>query len=112
MNLPRTTLRSVIDASLCRRRQQRRKVHAQNVRCWSASQAPVCVSVIEADIKGARLVFPFTVQQHENVRVSFQDDMGMYQTRVARIAWTQKLACGGKTVAGVAFDEELTLAAA
>lgn len=112
MNLPRTTLRSVIDASLCRRRQQRRRVNAQYARCWSASQAPVSVSVIEADVKGARLIFPFTVEQHEQVRVSFQDEVGMFQTRVARIAWTQPLACGGKTVAGVAFDEELTLLAA
>lgn len=111
MNLPRTTIRSVIDASLCRRRQQRRKVHATNVRCWSASQAPTCVSVIEADVKGARLVFPFPVAQHETVRVALQDDLGQYQTRLARIAWTQKLACGGKIVAGVSFDEELSAAA-
>jgi hypothetical protein len=111
MNLPRTTLRSVIDASLCRRRQQRRKVHAVNVKCWSAVQAPVCVTVIEADIKGARLMFPFHVCQNEHVKVSFEDDMGLHQTRVARVAWTQVLASGSKVVAGVAFDEELSFAA-
>jgi hypothetical protein len=112
MNLPRTTLRGVIDASLCRRRQQRRKVHAVEVKCWRSSEAPVCVTVIEADVKGARLMFPFAVDQNEHVRVSFQDDLGMYQTRVARIAWAQTLSSGGKVVAGVAFDEELTLNAA
>lgn len=109
MNLPRTTLRGVKDASLCRRRQQRRRVHASGVRCWSASHRPVAITVIEADIKGARLMLPFPVAQNEHVRVSFADSLGFYQTRVARIAWTQQVA--NKTVAGVAFDEELTLAA-
>lgn len=68
--------------------------------------------MIEADVKGARLMFPFEVDTNEEVSISFQDDLGLFQTRTARIAWAQPLACGGKFVAGVAFDEELTLAAA
>lgn len=111
MSLSRISLRSVIDASLCRRRERRRRVDASSVKCWNELCSPVNVPVIEADVKGARLMLPFPVAPHEQVRVSFQDEMGQYQTRLARIAWTQPLACGGKFVAGMAFDEELTFAA-
>lgn len=111
MSSPRTTLRTAKDASLCRRRQQREKVHAVHVTSWNARQSPVTVTVIEADVKGARLMFPFPVSQNDKVAVSFQDDLGQHQTREARVAWTQKLENSGKTVAGVAFDKELSIAA-
>jgi hypothetical protein len=111
MSLPRLTFKSVKDASLCRRRQERRKIHAVNVKSWSSCQSPVSVTMIEADVKGARLMFPFPVTQHELVKVSFEDSLGLHHTRIARVAWSQPLQSGGKYVAGVAFDEELTLAA-
>ncbi len=56
-------------------------------------------------------MFPFSVFQDEQIQVSFADELGHYQTRLARIAWTQTLECGGKVVAGVAFNEELSIAA-
>lgn len=56
-------------------------------------------------------MFPFPVCQDDHVLVSFSDELGHYQTRQARIAWTQTLECGGKIVAGVAFREELSIAA-
>ena len=111
MSLQRATLRTVIDSSLCRRRQQRRKIHARQVRSWKGDIAPTPVTVIEADVKGARLMFPFWVAPNDSVTVSFEDEMGLYQTRVARIAWTQSLPATGKIVAGVAFDVELSAAA-
>jgi hypothetical protein len=97
------------EAWLCRRRQQRQRIHAVSARCWSSSHAPVCVTVIEADVKGARLMLPFPVSRDDKVRVSFADSLGFYQTRLARIAWSQPLA--NKMVAGVAFDEDLSPAA-
>ena len=111
MNRQRTTLKGVIDASLCRRRHQRRKVHAIKVTSWVGQQAPMAVNVIEADVKGARLIFPFHVTQGERVQVSFENELGFFETRTARIAWTQPLNCGGRVVAGLAFDEELSFAA-
>lgn len=68
-------------------------------------------AVIEADVQGARLIFPFPVQPHEQVRVSVPDELGFFQTRVARVAWTHFLEASGKVVAGVAFDQELVPAA-
>jgi hypothetical protein len=68
------------------------------------------VTLIEADSKGARLMLPFSVISNDRIKVSFQDELGYYQTRTARIAWTHSVA--DKTVAGMAFDEDLTLAAA
>lgn len=106
MNLPRVTLRSTIDASLCRRRQQRERIRTATVTCWSAGHAPAEAAVIEADVKGARLMLPFTIDSNDRLRVAFRDEMGLYQTRVARVAWAQCLSTG-KTVAGVAFDEDL-----
>lgn len=107
MNLNRATLRSTIDNSLCRRRQERQKIHAVRVKTWTPGNAPVCVTMIEGDLKGARLMFPFRVSQNETVKVSFEDEMGFYQTREARIAWIQEVSSGYKFVAGVAFNEEL-----
>lgn len=69
------------------------------------------VSVIEADTLGARLMFPYQVRTNELVHVAFKDELGHYQARVARVAWTQPLTATGVIVAGVAFDEELEVAA-
>lgn len=111
MSLRRTSFRSVMDASLCRRRQHRQRWNASVATTWLPGDRPTKVSVIEADVMGARLMFPFFVQTDDRVQVAFQDDLGFYQTRTARIAWTQSLEAAGKIVAGVAFDKELDCAA-
>lgn len=111
MNLRRTSFRSVIDASLCRRRQPRQRWQASTVTTWLPGERPTVVSVIEADVRGARLMFPFYVETNDRVHVAFKDELGYYQARVARVAWTQNLGPSGTLVAGVAFDEELSLAA-
>ena len=111
MSLRRASFRSVIDASLCRRRQPRQRWSASVATTWLPGDRPTKVSVIEADIKGARLMFPFHVETNDRVQVAFEDELGFYQARTARIAWTQNLEAAGKIVAGVAFDEELDYAA-
>ena len=111
MSLRRASFRSVIDASLCRRRQPRQRWFANVATTWLPGDRPTKVSVIEADVRGARLMLPFHVQTDDRVQIAFEDDLGLFQTRTARIAWTQSLEAAGKIVVGVAFDRELDCAA-
>ena len=111
MSLQRTPFRSVMDASLCRRRQARQRWNATTATTWLPGERPTNVSVIEADVRGARLMFPYYVETNDQVHVAFKDELGYYQVRMARIAWTQNLGSSANIVAGVAFDEELVSAA-
>lgn len=96
-------------SALCRRRQGRQQVSSRTAWAWYKQAAPVPVTVIEADICGARLLFALPVQRHQLIQVSFCDELGFFQTREARVAWTETF--GGKTIAGVAFHGCLTVAA-
>ena len=100
-----------MDASLCRRRQARQRWHASMATTWLPGERPTVVSVIEADVRGARLMFPFEVRANDHVHVAFKDELGYYQVRIARVAWAQTLGSSPTVVAGVAFDEELQVAA-
>jgi len=68
------------------------------------------VAAIEADTHGARLMLPWNVQAGENIIVSVANEVGLYQTQVARVAWTERLEVTGRVIAGVEFHEELKIA--
>jgi hypothetical protein len=80
------------------------------VTCWSVYDAPTRAAAIEADSKGARLMLPWPVSPGETISVALGNEVGMFETRNARVVWTQTLELTGKVVAGVAFDAELAIA--
>lgn len=88
----------------------RQRIQPRSITCWSPVDAPARVAAIEADNKGARLMLPWAVQAGETIAVAVGDDLGQFQTRMARVVWTQTLELTGKVVAGVAFEQELALA--
>lgn len=61
--------------------------------------------VIEADTKGARLLLPWKVERGQEITVSFSNELGLYRTERAKIAWTQKMDTSGKTIAGLFYCE-------
>lgn len=106
----RTTLKNARDAFRCRRRVSRTPVHPTSVTCWREAKEPTRVTAIETDVAGARLLLPWQVERGDEVVVSFDNGLGVYETRKARIAWSQPLDRSGRFVAGMSFDEELPLA--
>ena len=46
----------------------------------------------------------------ETIVVSIANQVGLYHTQKARVAWTEKLRLGGKVICGVEFADELQLA--
>jgi hypothetical protein len=99
-------------SATCRREGSREKFRPASITAWSAYDAPVRVAAIEADCKGARLMLPWPVQTGERICVSLGNEVGLFETRNARVVWTQTLQVTGKVVAGVAFDSEAHLAVA
>lgn len=95
---------------LCRRDRPRFKVVPSRVACWSPCDEVETVSAIEADSRGARLMLPWNVQPGEELTVSVGDDLGHYQTQHAYVVWTQRLEVSGRVIAGVCFEEELSIA--
>lgn len=87
----------------CRRRGERRKVKPAGAKCWSKKKQPSQVVVIEADTKGARLILPWPVSKGQDITVSFSNNLGLYRTEHARIAWTQKLDSSGRTIVGLYY---------
>ena len=96
--------------SACRRSQRRTKFSPSHVTCWSEVDKVQTVSAIEADTHGARLMLPWNVQTGENLVVSLANEVGYYQTQVARVAWTERLELTGRVIVGVEFHEELKVA--
>lgn len=96
--------------SACRRNHNRRKLSVSHVTCWSECDPVQSVSAIEADTHGARLMLPWNVQTGENLVVSVANEVGLYQTQTARVAWTQKLELTGRVIAGIEFQEQLKVA--
>jgi hypothetical protein len=96
--------------SACRRQKDRRKIKATHVTCWSECDPVAAVAAIEADTHGARLMLPWNVQAGENLVVSVANEVGLYQTQVARVAWTERLELTGRVIAGVEFREQLKVA--
>ncbi len=90
----------------CRRRSSRRRVIPEGATCWSESTSPSKAVVIEADTKGARLVFPWKVREGQDVMVSFSNKLGLHRTERARIAWTQQIDSSGRTIAGLYYCPE------
>lgn len=97
-------------ASACRRLRVRHKITPSHVKAWSEVDNVRSVAAIEADNWGARLMLPWNVQTGESIVVSVANEVGLYQTQVARIAWTQKLELTGRVIAGVEFQDELKVA--
>lgn len=107
----RTPPRATSPASAtCRRQTRRWKQQPVSVTCWSSFEAPSQAVVIEADEQGARLLLPWLVEAGETISVAVADQLGFYQTRRAQVAWTERLEVSGRVVAGLAFDQRLTLA--
>ncbi len=94
----------------CRRQATRAKLTPSAVTCWNATRDPRTVTVVEADVHGARLLLPFSVRTGETVRVSFTDSLGQHQTRAARVAWTHLLESTAHTMVGLAFSEKMQVA--
>ncbi len=93
-------------SDICRRDGTREKLCPASVTCWSEYDAPTKVAAIEADSKGARLMLPWPVAPGEQITVSLADELGLYQTHIARVVWTQSLQTTGRVVAGVAFHDQ------
>ena len=93
--------------SYCRRLSSRQRLHPAQVTCWSSSAQPRTVALVEADSRGARLILSFKVRIGEYIRTSFSDDLGLHQTRRARVAWTYRLESAGRLMVGLAFDGEI-----
>lgn len=55
-------------------------------------------------------MLPWRVERGDTVVVSFATKLGNHQTRTAKIAWSQAIETSGRFVAGMSFDEELSLA--
>lgn len=91
-------------SATCRREGLREKVRPASITCWSAYDAPARAAAIEADSKGARLMLPWHVNTGETISVAMGNEVGLFETRKARVVWTQTLEVTGKVVAGVAFD--------
>lgn len=97
-------------ASACRRLGERQKLNPTHITCWSAVDPVKTVAAIEADTFGARLMIPWNARKNESIMVSVADEVGQYQTQIARIAWTQKMQFSDRVIAGVEFTEELQVA--
>jgi hypothetical protein len=97
-------------ALYCRRNKVRAKLAPTRVTCWSAISNPRAATVVEADVRGARLVIPFAAKVGEIVHVCFGDHLGMHQTRRARVAWTHRLESANRLMVGLAFEEEMVAA--
>ena len=95
-------------ALFCRRTSPRRRLRPARVVCWSSRTQPQTVTVVEADNRGARLVLPFKVRVGEFINACFSDELGLHQSRRARVAWTHRLECAGRLMVGLCFDQELT----
>lgn len=93
--------------SYCRRTSPRQRLKPTRVTCWSACAQPRAVALVEADSRGARLILPFKVRVGEFIRACFSDEMGLHQTCRARVAWTHRLENAGRTMVGLAFEQEL-----
>lgn len=99
-------------SATCRRDKLRQRILPATVTCWSPFDAPARAAAIEADSKGARLMLPWPVSPGETISVALGNEVGLFETRNARVVWTQPLQLTGKVVAGVAFDFEADLAVA
>lgn len=97
-------------ANACRRMHDRTKISVSHITAWSACDPVKTVSAIEADTHGARLMLPWDICKGESVVVSVANEVGLYQTQVARVAWTQKLEYSNRVIAGVEFHERLKVA--
>lgn len=97
--------------SSCRRSSGRRKLNHSKIVCWNRLNAPKNVAAIELDSKGARVVLPWYASASEYVQISIADQLGHHQTVEARVVWTQLLPNSSNTICGLAFDEEVQLAA-
>ena len=107
-----TSFKSKIDKkrSACRRTAERKKISPVNMMCWSSYEKASPVTAIEADSHGARLMLSWIATQDEAIVVSIEDEIGLHQTQIARIAWVQRLESTGCVIAGVEFSEEFRLA--
>ncbi len=94
----------------CRRRANRRRINPVSATCWSDAKSPSPVTVIEADTKGARIVLPWKVAKGDTIAVSYGNQLGLYRTEKAKIAWTQQLDTG-KTIVGLYYESACANAA-
>lgn len=91
----------------CRRTSPRHRLRPTRVTCWSTYAQPRSVALVEADSRGARLILPFKVRVGEFIRACFSDELGLHQTRCARVAWIHRLESAGRVMVGLAFEQEL-----
>lgn len=107
----RLSIKEAYEASRCRRKRDRQKLNPSAITCWGAEQAPTAVTSIEIDSCGARLLLPWNSVPGENIQVSLADELGQHRTTRARVVWTRPLENSSRVIAGLAFQEELSLAA-
>lgn len=97
-------------ANACRRMHDRAKINFTHITAWSSCDPVKTVSAIEADTHGARLMVPWNIQKGEKLVVSVANEVGLYQTQVARVAWTQQMEYTNRVICGVEFHEKLKVA--
>lgn len=63
------------------------------------------------DVKGGRIVLPWTAVAGEWIHISIEDKLGYFRTTSARIVWSQRLPNTSRVIVGICFLEEMSLAA-
>ena len=111
MKKTRQTIRQAHEASRCRRNSQRTQLAPTSITCWDVGQQPTPVRSIELDSKGGRLLLPWDVAEGQYILVSMANHLNQHLTIRARVAWTQSVKYSSSVIAGLAFDEEVSIAA-
>ena len=111
MNTDRRLIRQTYEASRCRRSTPRQQLEPSRISCWNHTGRPAEVRSIELDSRGGRLVLPWNVAVGDTIHVSLEDHVSQHRTIRARVAWAQPVRFSDAVIAGVAFDEEVSLAA-
>lgn len=108
----RLSIRQAYEASRCRRERNRRtQLTPRCITCWKSNQQPTKVRSIEIDARGGRLVLPWKVAPGDTVYVSLGNNLNQYRTIKARVAWSQPVAFTNGAIAGLAFEEDVCIAA-
>ena len=111
MNKPRLTIRQAYEASRCRRETPRRQLEPTSITCWNAHRQTATVRSIEIDSRGGRLILPWDLEQGDFVHISLANSLNQHRTIKARVAWTQPVKFSRGVIAGLAFEEEVCIAA-
>ena len=103
--------RSLTKFSACRRQAKRQLLQTNETVNWSRRGRSGDTVAIELDARGGRLVLPWAAKRDEVFTIERADDETGPGTRIARVAWTERLGFTNHAIVGVEFLEESVSAA-